>query len=279
VHVVLPLLVTTARVNVVLLADAVLPMLSATSCALHTPLTGGFANFHHHNAPTAPTANKIAKTIHSHCSFLGFVACPCVTIMPTRLYSQVYTKRKRFGSWYDKTMDNEHQHTLTTTPNLPITHPKLKDYVPLLSVFAVIIFATLAICSKVGFTADNLLGYSMGFFFLIFGLFKLLDIGMFAMGYREYDIIAKNIPAWGYIYPFVELGLAGLYLAGDVTANTLNITIVLSVITVISVWIKLAKRELVQCVCLGNVLRVPLTYVSLIEYAAMAAMAIAMLVI
>jgi len=173
-------------------------------------------------------------------------------------------------------MDPNHTHT--TTPNLPITHPTFKDYTPLLSVFAVIIFATLAVCSKIGFTADTVLGYSMGFFFLIFGLFKLLDIGMFAMGYREYDLIAKNIPAWGYVYPFLEIGLAGLYLAGDTSANTLYITIALSAITVISVWIKLAKRELVQCACLGNVLRVPLTYVSLVEYAAMAAMAAAMLV-
>lgn len=170
-------------------------------------------------------------------------------------------------------------HKHAAMPNLPVTHPTFKDYMPLLSVFAVIIFATVAVCSKVGFTPDTVLGYSMGFFFLIFGLFKLLDISMFAMGYREYDLIAKNIPAWGYIYPFLEIGLAGLYLAGDTSANTLNITIALSAITVASVWVKLARREPVHCVCLGNVLRVPLTYVSLAEYAVMAAMALAMFVI
>lgn len=174
-------------------------------------------------------------------------------------------------------MDHSHNHT--STPNLPVTHPSLRDYVPLLSVFAVIIFATLAVCTKVGFTPDTVLGYSMGFFFLIFGLFKLLDISMFAHGYREYDLIAKNLPAWGYVYPFVELGLGGLYLAGDASPETLYLTIALSLITVASVSIKLAKRELVQCVCLGNVLRVPLTYVSLAEYAAMALMAVAMFVL
>lgn len=173
-------------------------------------------------------------------------------------------------------MDHDHH---ANTPNLPIAHPKLRDYVPLASVFAVIIFATIAVCSKVGFTPDTVLGYSMGFFFLIFGLFKVLDLGMFAHGYREYDIIAKNLPVWGYVYPFVELGLGGLYLSGDTSAETLYITIALSAVTVVSVWIKLARRELIQCVCLGNVLRVPLTYVSLIEYAAMALMAAAMFII
>jgi len=174
-------------------------------------------------------------------------------------------------------MNHTHEHT--TAPNLPVLHPKLRDYVPLLSVFAVIIFATIAACANTGFTPDTVLGYSMGFFFLIFGLFKLLDISMFAHGYREYDLIAKNLPAWGYMYPFVELGLGGLYLAGDTSAETLYITIGLSVITVASVSIKLARRELVQCVCLGNVLRVPLTYVSLAEYATMALMAVAMFVV
>lgn len=171
----------------------------------------------------------------------------------------------------------EHDHHAPT--NLPVTNPKLRDYVPLASVFAVIIFATIAVCTKVGFTPDTVLGYSMGFFFLIFGLFKVLDLAMFAHGYREYDLIAKNLPAWGYVYPFIELGLGGLYLASDTSAETLLITIALSIITVAGVSIKLAKRELVQCVCLGNVLRVPLTYVSLAEYAAMALMAAAMFVI
>lgn len=171
----------------------------------------------------------------------------------------------------------EHDHHAPA--NLPVTNPKLRDYVPLMSVFAAIIFATVAVCVKVGFTPDTVLGYSMGFFFLIFGLFKVLDLPMFAHGYREYDLIAKNLPAWGYAYPFIELGLGGLYLAGDTSAQTLYITIALSLVTVVSVSIKLAKRELVQCVCLGNVLRVPLTYVSLAEYAAMALMAVAMFVI
>jgi len=78
------------------------------------------------------------------------------------------------------------------------------------------------------------------------------------------------------MYPFVELGLAFAYLAG-VNQPWLNIiTLVLSILIVVGVAIKLAKREIVQCVCLGNILKVPLTYVSLIEYGAMGLMAVAM---
>lgn len=173
-------------------------------------------------------------------------------------------------------MNHEHMHS---APNLPVAHPKPRDYVPLMTVIGIIILATLAVCAKIGFTPANLLGYSMGFFFLVFGLFKVLDLQMFAMGYREYDIIAKRIPAWGFAYPFVELGLALAYLAGLDSPWIHGLTAALSLVVVISVALKLKKREVIMCVCLGNVLKVPLTYVSLVEYLAMGLMAVAMLVV
>lgn len=162
-------------------------------------------------------------------------------------------------------------------PILPKTKPGFKDYVPLLLVIGIVILGTVAVCTKIGFSPAHLLGYSMGFFFLIFGMFKVLDLGMFAMGYREYDLLAKNVPVWGYIYPFIELALGAAYLT-SLNEPWLNmLTLTLSVLTVISVSIKLAKHETIHCVCLGNILKVPLTYVSLIEYAVMGLMAIVML--
>lgn len=173
----------------------------------------------------------------------------------------------------------DHSHHEHSTPNLPIANPTLKDYVPLLLVFSTIILGTIAICANVGFSVASVLGVSMGLFFLIFGMFKVLDLSMFAMGYREYDLIAKYVPAWGYLYPFIELSLGGLYLAGINTPWLNWLTLVLSAVVVVSVGLKLAKRETIMCVCLGNILKVPLTYVSLAEYAVMGAMAVWMLLI
>src|SRR5688572_33371050 len=128
VHVVLPLFVTTARVNVVLSADCVLPILSVMSPALHAPLTGGFANFHHHNAPMAVAANSIATTIHTHCRLFGFVVFACITIVLTRLYTQVYTKSVRELSpsdkiklWITTTSTPQHHTYLSPTQNLKTT--------------------------------------------------------------------------------------------------------------------------------------------------------------
>lgn len=163
--------------------------------------------------------------------------------------------------------------------NLPVTNPTFKDYLPLTLVIAGIIVATVITCAFAGYNLNNLLGYSMGYFFIVFGLFKVIDIRNFAMGYAEYDLITKNLPLWGYVYPFVELALGGLYLLGQPSMTTLLVTIVLSLVTVISVSLKLSKHEQIHCVCLGNLLKVPLTYVSLVEYAIMGVMAVVMLFI
>jgi hypothetical protein len=117
----------------------------------------------------------------------------------------------------------------------------------------------------------------MGYFFVIFSLFKMIDLPAFAMGYQEYDLIAKRVKAWGYLYPFIELVLGVLYLL-TINRPVLHIiTIVMSAIICLSVLIKLSKHETFQCVCLGTVLKVPLTIVSLVEYAAMGVMAAIML--
>jgi len=174
-------------------------------------------------------------------------------------------------------MDHNHQHT--SAVNIPPLKPKRRDYIPLLIILGIIVLATGAVALQTGFTYMHVLSYLMGFFFLIFGMFKLLDITNFAMGYREYDLIAKRIPAWGYLYPFIEIALGAAYLAG-LNMLWLNIvTLVLSALICLGVSIKLSKHEIIQCVCLGNILKVPLTYVSLIEYAFMGSMAFVMLFI
>lgn len=160
--------------------------------------------------------------------------------------------------------------------HIPPAKPSLRDYVPLMLVITGIIAATLITCAFTSYSLYNLLGYSMGYFFVVFGLFKVIDIRNFAMGYAEYDLITKNLPPWGYIYPFVELALGVAFLLGWADRRVLGITFLLSLLTVVSVWLKLRKHEQIHCVCLGNLLKVPLTYVSLVEYAIMGLMAVAM---
>lgn len=116
----------------------------------------------------------------------------------------------------------------------------------------------------------------MGGFFIIFGAFKLLDIKGFVHGFRTYDVIAQGLPQYGYVYPFLELGLGFAFLLHQQTTLVSLITLAISMVGLLSVWLKLRKKEKIQCVCLGTVFDLPLTNVTLFENLIMALMAVAM---
>jgi hypothetical protein len=161
----------------------------------------------------------------------------------------------------------------------PLPKPSMKDYLPLATVVLFVVGSALIFASRTHFTVEEVLMALMGFFFLYFSLFKLISLPDFAMGYQEYDLIAKRIKAWAWMYPFIEVILGAIFLLGNANPWVLAFTVTLTAINSAGIFIKLAKRELFHCVCLGTVLKVPLTIVSLVEYLAMGLMALAMLLI
>lgn len=157
-----------------------------------------------------------------------------------------------------------------------------KAYVPLITVFAMLLLATLVLAARdaaAGTVAvDTSIARFMAGFFLVFAGFKLLDLRGFADGYATYDLLAKRVPAYGYVYPFIEL-LFGLFMvAGYHGAPLLWAEIGVMGFSGVGVAIKLAKKEQFQCACLGTFLKVPLTKVTLVEDFGMAALALALLV-
>lgn len=117
----------------------------------------------------------------------------------------------------------------------------------------------------------------MAGFFLVFSFFKFLDLKGFASAFRGYDIIAKRSEAWAYVYPFVELFLGVLYLL-NISPTVLNLmTLILMLIGSIGVLKALLDKQAIQCACLGAVLNLPMTKITLVENLGMALMAIVML--
>lgn len=173
-------------------------------------------------------------------------------------------------------MAHVHNHDHKTAALDPRNHA-LKDYAPLAVVFLFIGLSGWLYARLAGGTLEIWLGAIMGFFFLYFALFKLIDLSGFKNGYQEYDVIAGRIPGWGYLYPFIELTLGVLYLLGDTAAALHIATILITGLNVLGVALKVARKEQFMCACLGTVLKVPLTTVTLIEYGLMGAMALYML--
>jgi hypothetical protein len=116
-------------------------------------------------------------------------------------------------------------------------------------------------------------------FFIVFAGFKLIDLKGFAEGYSTYDLLARKVFAYGYVYPFIELsfGLAMILIPTSVPLLLTELAIM--GFSGVGVAIKLMKKEQFQCVCLGTFLKVPLTKVTVVEDFGMAALPLAMLVI
>ncbi len=158
-----------------------------------------------------------------------------------------------------------------------------KSYMPLLVIFGILLAASLVLSWRDALfgmaSFQNAVLYFMAGFFLTFALFKLMDIKGFAEGYSTYDLLASRWYGYGYIYPFIELAFGLTMLAGFHPAWLLWIEFVVMAWSGIGVSLKLAKGEEFQCACLGTFLKVPLTYVTLIEDFGMAALALLLIFI
>lgn len=125
----------------------------------------------------------------------------------------------------------------------------------------------------------GLLRWFMGVFFLVFASFKLIGYKMFPEMFAGYDVIAKRIKAYGYAYPFIELGLAALYLFNIAPGIRDIVTLAIMSVSTIGVAQEVKRRTGVHCACLGNVIKLPLSTVSLVEDLGMGLMALAMLLL
>lgn len=143
----------------------------------------------------------------------------------------------------------------------------LKTYKPLLIIVA------MAFVTGTFLPTYWMVGF-MGLFLFILSLLKLLDLNGFAEGYAMYDIIAQRWKPWGYIYPFVEFLLAILFLSGQMLALTCTLTMIIMGVSAIGVYQAIMQKKHIHCACLGTVIQIPLTTVTLIEDAAMFIMAL-----
>ena len=117
----------------------------------------------------------------------------------------------------------------------------------------------------------------MGLFFIVFSFFKMLDLNGFAQSFKMYDPLAKRIPVYGWIYPFIETTLGLMFLIRYEINVALIITLIVLVVTTIGVTKTLLAKKSIQCACLGTALKLPMTEATFIENAIMIVMAIMMI--
>jgi len=158
------------------------------------------------------------------------------------------------------------------------TETKSDSYYPIFLIFGYIAGVTLlAQLATGGFHLMHWMGSFMAGFFIVFSCFKLLNLQAFAQGYRTYDVVAKALPGYGYVYPFIELALGIAYITEFAPMATNITTLVVMGISTVGVAQSLAKKNVIQCACLGTIIKLPLSKVTLFEDMLMVAMSIAML--
>ncbi len=155
----------------------------------------------------------------------------------------------------------------------------LTTYKPLILVFFYILLVTLAIEAASGnFVLHRFMPNFMAGFFLVFSFFKLLDLAGFASSYAMYDLLAKRVYAYGFIYPFIELGLGTLYLLDYRPMLANAITLIVMTFSSIGVILAVMNKQKIRCACLGTGFNLPMTTVTIIEDLLMAGMALWMLI-
>jgi len=149
---------------------------------------------------------------------------------------------------------------------------KLEQLKPLFLIFGFLLLISSALNFR-GFTTLDFMLDFMGLFFFVFSLFKFLDLSGFALSFAMYDPLAKRLPLYGRVYPFLELILGFLLLAKLQLPIALLVTVIVLSITTIGVCVVLLQKKQITCACLGTVLKLPMTQATFIENSVMIFMA------
>jgi len=167
--------------------------------------------------------------------------------------------------------------------NESVISPTWKNYLPLAIIIGLILLTTIVLSFRDlqldNFVTSTTISYFMIGFFLVFSGFKLIGLKGFAEGYSTYDLLARRVSAYGYVYPFIELFFGLSMILAPASKPLLFAEIFVMSFSGVGVAIKLMKKEKFQCVCLGTILKVPLTKITVIEDFGMAALALVMLLI
>ena len=159
------------------------------------------------------------------------------------------------------------------------TRSWFETYKPILLIFFYIsLVAVLIQTVNHHFDFMQFMRHFMAGFFLVFSFFKMLNLKGFAESYMMYDVVARKIPVWGYVYAFLEFGLGISYLINFNPLFTNAVTFIVMSISIIGVLQSVLNKKTIQCACLGAVFNLPMSTVTIIEDGLMIIMSLIMII-
>lgn len=172
---------------------------------------------------------------------------------------------------FQKVLDNKYQISAVNHSEINEQAKSwLETYKPIILIFFYISLVTILIQFKnQSFNLMEAMQYFMAGFFLVFSFFKLLNLKGFAESYVMYDVVARKIPIWAYIYAFTELILGLAFLTGFNPLITNSVTFLVMSVSIVGVLQSVLNKKKIQCACLGAIFNLPMSTVTIIEDALM----------
>lgn len=153
---------------------------------------------------------------------------------------------------------------------------KFQQLFPLFLIFGYITAASVLLNFS-SWELDSFMFDFMGLFYIVFSFFKFLDYTGFPASFQMYDPLAKALPMYGWIYPFLETALGLMFLLRFEMDIALVTTLIILGITTLGVTKSLFSKKTIKCACLGTALNLPMTEATFIENTIMLVMAVWML--
>ena len=156
-------------------------------------------------------------------------------------------------------------------------------YAPIIAIFSVTALMSLALCWALSVSVWSMqaLMWFVALSMCVLAIKKLEDLEGFTTGFLGYDLLARRVVRYAYVYPFLE-AFAGIAMLADqpwlnpiagIVALTIGLIGGVSVIKAVYI----DKREL-KCACVGGDSNVPLGAISLTENVMMFGMGSYMLI-
>ena len=106
---------------------------------------------------------------------------------------------------------------------------------------------------------------TMGIMFIVLACLKIFNLTEFSEIFKQYDLISQSLPFYSKLYPFIELLLGFLFLHQSYIPYIYYITLLVISSNLISTLLILRTGASLPCGCMGGLINLKLSYLSVLE--------------
>jgi hypothetical protein len=143
--------------------------------------------------------------------------------------------------------------------------PTRANFLPLLALIVICVSIAAALDVGYGGAVGMTFHSSIGFFLCSLAIIKLLDLKRFVEGFAAVDLAGRQLRAFGYLWPFIELALGEAFFTFFNPPIVYWITRIVGLYLILSGFLAMRRGIDRSDLRLGNALRLPLPMLMLTE--------------